>query len=178
MSRVSTLSIVLAVFFCLLSAVAAPLGGGSHIRAGGHHGSTSSSVAVGGSSKASETAPAKKPSSTGTSSSGAGVGVGVGVGLSANGNGKLSFFDTGLGSCGNTNKPSDFIVAMPAGLMSSSLCGKTVTISANGKTTTATVADTCPGCDDTQLDCTTSLFDFFADPSVGIVTGVTWSVAN
>ena len=53
-------------------------------------------------------------------------------------------------------------------------CGKSITISHNGKTAQATIEDTCPGCSGNSLDLTPSLFEVFADLSVGRVSGVEW----
>lgn len=55
------------------------------------------------------------------------------------------------------------------------LCGKSITISYGGKTAQATIEDTCPGCSGASLDLTPSLFEVFADLSVGRVSGVQWS---
>lgn len=48
----------------------------------------------------------------------------------------------GLGACGGWNKPSDYIVALNIGMWDGgSHCGESLTITAEGKTMTATVAD-------------------------------------
>jgi len=56
------------------------------------------------------------------------------------------------------------------------LCGKTITISYNGVTSTGTVVDTCEGCDAGSIDLSPSLFQKFAPLGSGRVGGVTWSV--
>jgi hypothetical protein len=87
-------------------------------------------------------------------------------------NARMSFYDaeTGqAGSCGQMLRNSGFSVAVNVPQMQSSLCGRTVSITCNGKQTTATVQDTCPGCPYGGLDLTEGLFAFFADKSVGIL---------
>lgn len=62
--------------------------------------------------------------------------------------GSATFYyqEGGTGSCGSVNADSAKIVALQSELYSSSYCGKSLTITntANGKSVTATVADTCP----------------------------------
>jgi expansin (peptidoglycan-binding protein) len=55
------------------------------------------------------------------------------------------------------------------------MCGKTITINANGKTTTATVKDKCPGCASGSIDVSEKVFlALFGDLGVGRAP-VTWS---
>ena len=77
-------------------------------------------------------------------------------------------------------------------------CGRSITITAEGKSATATIVDEvcstiaaftiilenlsslpfqCPGCPDGGLDLTEGLFSYFADPSVGVLTG-SWTYNN
>ncbi|KAK4683399.1 hypothetical protein P7C73_g6874, partial [Tremellales sp. Uapishka_1] len=86
--------------------------------------------------------------------------------------GRATFFDVGLGACGNTNVASDFIVAQNTAQFASSQypapnCGKSITISYNGKTATATIEDECPTCDYGSLDMSRGLFDHFASEDLG-----------
>jgi len=93
---------------------------------------------------------------------------------------RWSFYDTetgNAGSCGNFLSDSGFTVAMNAHEMNSGLCGKTIVMTYGGKTTTASIQDTCPGCPPDGLDLTPSLFAFFAPVSVGIIYG-TWTYAD
>ncbi|EIW84969.1 plant expansin, partial [Coniophora puteana RWD-64-598 SS2] len=86
-----------------------------------------------------------------------------------------TFFADGLGACGATNSPSDFIVALnSAQYGSGGYCFQMITITYNGKTTQAQITDECPGCPYGGLDMSTGLFDFFADPSAGVIYGE-WS---
>ncbi|ETW82098.1 Non-catalytic module family EXPN protein [Heterobasidion irregulare TC 32-1] len=86
-----------------------------------------------------------------------------------------TYFAVGLGACGWTNTDSDYIVALAsADYGSGAHCGKTISVSANGKTHSAQVVDKCPGCSSGDLDMSPALFTTFADESVGVVQ-VTWS---
>ncbi|KAG5722863.1 hypothetical protein E4T56_gene6058 [Termitomyces sp. T112] len=64
--------------------------------------------------------------------------------------GKAVWFNVGLGSCGQTNVDSDYIVALnPKTYAGGAHCGKKIRITdkATGVSAIATVRDTCPGCD-------------------------------
>jgi len=90
-------------------------------------------------------------------------------------NAKFTFYDVGKGACGQTNQRNDFIVALNSAQYGSGSpgpqCFKTITISANGKTTQATIMDECPSCPYGGLDLSRGLFDFFASESDGVITG-------
>lgn len=63
-----------------------------------------------------------------------------------------TYFAVGLGACGWTNTDSDYIVALAsADYGSGAHCGKTISVSANGKTHSAQVVDKCPGCSSGDL---------------------------
>jgi expansin (peptidoglycan-binding protein) len=97
----------------------------------------------------------------------------------------MTYYTPGLGSCGVTNTDSEAIVALAEDMMTAAqvggnpndnpLCGKSITISWQGKTATAKIMDTCPGCADGGLDLTPTLFQEFAPLSVGRLTGMTWT---
>ena len=99
----------------------------------------------------------------------------------------------GYGACGTILQQSDNIVAIPWQMMGTvsngnPLCGKKVSLTDphTGKSTTATVADKCGGCNNpTDVDLTSSLFEFFYPGTVtpdggststdpGRVHGVEW----
>ncbi|KAJ9099266.1 hypothetical protein QFC21_004147 [Naganishia friedmannii] len=86
--------------------------------------------------------------------------------------GRATFYATGLGACGQVSSDSDFIVALNTPQFGDGYpgpnCFKQIQISANGKTATATIMDQCPGCAYGALDLSPSLFNHFADPSVGV----------
>lgn len=89
--------------------------------------------------------------------------------------GRATYYEVGLGACGHTNSGSEFVVAVNAPQYNGgAYCGQSVTISANGKSTQATVVDLCPGCPYGALDLSESLFTFFNPTSVGVFT-IDWS---
>ncbi|KAJ7489884.1 hypothetical protein B0H11DRAFT_2229399 [Mycena galericulata] len=60
---------------------------------------------------------------------------------------RFTFFDTGLGACGTTNSPSDFIVALNSPQYGNGEhCYEMIQISYGGKSATAQIVDECPGC--------------------------------
>lgn len=73
---------------------------------------------------------------------------------------------------------SDYIVALNSaqfgGSYPSPECGKSITISYNGKSAVATIQDECPTCGYGELDLSEGLFDHFADESMGQFYG-SWS---
>jgi hypothetical protein len=81
-------------------------------------------------------------------------------------NGEITYFALGLGSCGfdDTNKDhSHNIVAVSSQLMGTQsngnpMCGKTITIKANGKTVQALVHDKCPSCAPGDIDGSENIF--------------------
>ncbi|GAA5842099.1 hypothetical protein JCM3766R1_000006 [Sporobolomyces carnicolor] len=93
-------------------------------------------------------------------------------------NGRATFFDPGLGACGTYSGASDYMVAMNQAQYGdlgavSPWCFQTITISYGGKTAQAQVLDACPGCPYGGLDMSPSLFQHFADESVGVIY-VSW----
>ncbi|KAG5728346.1 Allergen Asp f 7 [Termitomyces sp. T112] len=94
---------------------------------------------------------------------------------------RWTFYAVGLGACGKTNVPSDFIVALNSAQFGGGYpgphCFETITMTYNGKTATATIMDECPGCPFGGLDLSTGLFTFFAPESVGVLYGE-WSFNN
>ncbi|KAJ7694179.1 RlpA-like double-psi beta-barrel-protein domain-containing protein-containing protein, partial [Mycena rosella] len=83
-----------------------------------------------------------------------------------------TFFDTGLGACGTTNSPSDFIVALNSPQYGNGEhCYEMIVITYNGKTAQAQIVDECPGCPWAGLDFSTGLFDYFASPDKGVIYG-------
>jgi len=53
-------------------------------------------------------------------------------------------------------------------------CGKMITVSYGGKTTTAKVVDKCMGCDTLSIDLSTIAFTDVADEALGRVSGEWW----
>jgi len=94
---------------------------------------------------------------------------------------RFTFYSTGLGACGDYNSDSDFIVALNSDQYGSGYpgpeCNKQIIMSYNGKTTTATIKDECPGCPYAGLDLSPGLFSFFAPQSEGVLYG-SWYYAD
>ncbi|KAI8800215.1 RlpA-like double-psi beta-barrel-protein domain-containing protein-containing protein, partial [Cladochytrium replicatum] len=87
--------------------------------------------------------------------------------------GTMTYFNTGLGSCGWTTADSDFIVAMNVQQYSLSVCGRTVCITNGGKTVQARVVDLCPSCVYGKLDASPAVFSSFADLGKGVID-ISW----
>ncbi|KAJ3554780.1 hypothetical protein NM688_g2926 [Phlebia brevispora] len=86
------------------------------------------------------------------------------------------FEEGGYGACGYMNSNSDFVVAINEDQWDNGAhCGEFITISYDGRSTTAEIVDLCPGCPDDGLDLTEGLFTYLAgDLSIGVIYG-TWS---
>lgn len=70
-----------------------------------------------------------------------------------------TYYTAGLGACGKTNVPSDFIIALdPVQYGGGENCFKMVTITFEGRSAQAQVTDLCPSCPDRGIDMTTRLF--------------------
>ncbi|EJU04775.1 hypothetical protein DACRYDRAFT_20399 [Dacryopinax primogenitus] len=85
--------------------------------------------------------------------------------------GRATFFDVGLGACGQYNVASDFIVALNTpqygGGSPGPECFKMITITYNGNTQQAQIMDECPSCNYGDLDMSRGLFDSFASEDLG-----------
>ncbi|KLO07319.1 plant expansin, partial [Schizopora paradoxa] len=97
-----------------------------------------------------------------------------------------TYYGTGLGACGITNKDTDFIAAAAESLFDSfpgatanpnnnPICGKKVLAQYEGKSVEVTITDRCGGCTlEGSLDFSPSAFSQLADMSVGRIHGMTW----
>ncbi|KAN0141281.1 RlpA-like double-psi beta-barrel-protein domain-containing protein-containing protein [Lactarius tabidus] len=89
---------------------------------------------------------------------------------------RITFYeiDVGTTSCGGNFQNSDFVFALDSSLYGSGYpgpnCGRSISLTCNGKTATAVLQDECPGCPYGGLDLTEGLFSYFADMSVGVLT--------
>jgi hypothetical protein len=87
----------------------------------------------------------------------------------------MTWYDVGLGACGWTNKPSDFVVAINSAQYGSGQhCGRRIEIRAYGKSAIAQVVDECPSCSPNGLDLSKSLFAHFAPTDKGVFDA-SWS---
>ncbi|KAG2157421.1 RlpA-like double-psi beta-barrel-protein domain-containing protein-containing protein [Suillus clintonianus] len=93
-------------------------------------------------------------------------------------NSRFTYYADGLGACGSTNQPGDYIVALnSAQYQGGQNCYQTITITIGGLTTQAQIVDECPGCPFGGLDFSEGLFQFFAPLSSGVLYG-TWSFGS
>ncbi|KAK0106975.1 hypothetical protein ONS95_003690 [Cadophora gregata] len=94
--------------------------------------------------------------------------------------GDITYYEAGLGACGETTDGSvDKVIALPVGMMGAQsngnpYCGKTVTIKKGSKTTTATVVDKCMGCKGNSIDLSNAAFLELAEFDVGRTTATWW----
>lgn len=97
--------------------------------------------------------------------------------------GDITWYTTGLGSCGTTSHDTDAIVALSIPMMNNGanpnanpLCGKTISIfnPITGTTTQATVVDTCQACAPADVDMSPTLFTTVAPTGNGRVSGIKW----
>ncbi|KAH8748141.1 allergen Asp F7 [Diaporthe sp. PMI_573] len=101
--------------------------------------------------------------------------------------GDLTYYAVGLGACGEDDSGKDMtdnIVAMSAETMGSQsngnpMCGKTIKIynNANGKHSTGTIRDKCPGCKQGSIDVSQKLFEELADLADGRID-ISWNWAS
>ncbi|KAG2035833.1 hypothetical protein BDR03DRAFT_899503 [Suillus americanus] len=102
----------------------------------------------------------------------------VGIHKRAFDNARFTFYDVGLGACGQYSSPGDFIVALNVaqygGGFPGPQCFKSITISFGGKTAQATIMDECMGCPYGGLDFSIGLFSYFASEAAGVLYGSWW----
>ncbi|OLN86231.1 Papain inhibitor [Colletotrichum chlorophyti] len=126
--------------------------------------------------------------------------LGLGLGLSNRGGGRedlplpnnkethtgdLTYYQPGLGACGQTDGEGDMIVSVSHYVWdeiqsggnpnNNPLCGKKIRVRRDGEgSVDVTVVDRCTGCKPTDLDLSPAAFDRLANRDEGRVTG-TWS---
>ncbi|CAO3671656.1 unnamed protein product [Rhizopus stolonifer] len=87
-----------------------------------------------------------------------------------------TFYEVGLGSCGNTNSDSELVAALSSSLMQSgSYCGHSITINSAGKSVIVKVVDSCPGCAQGDVDLSPTAFRKLASLDKGRIS-ITWSL--
>ncbi|KAG9300490.1 hypothetical protein G9A89_010117 [Geosiphon pyriformis] len=91
-----------------------------------------------------------------------------------------TYYNPGLGACGETNSEGDLIVAInkpqwgnPSNPNNNPICGKQVQVSGPKGSVIATIKDECPECAYGSLDFSPAAFDKIADRSAGRVH-ITW----
>ena len=100
--------------------------------------------------------------------------------------GEGTYYQTGLGACGETSSNSDYIVAVSHSLFDETdtgnpnnnpICGRKVKAFYEGKSVEATVVDRCEGCAHDDLDFSPSAFTSIADKSLGRID-IKWEFIN
>ncbi|KAI0790207.1 RlpA-like double-psi beta-barrel-protein domain-containing protein-containing protein [Irpex lacteus] len=95
-----------------------------------------------------------------------------------------TFTGDGLGACGRSNTAADHIVAVSASFYdtfpghttnpnNNPVCGRQMTVSYQGRSTTVTVVDRCVGCQLHDIDLSPAAFSDLAPTSVGRIQ-VSW----
>ncbi|VDC07835.1 unnamed protein product [Peniophora sp. CBMAI 1063] len=85
---------------------------------------------------------------------------------------RWTYYSTGLGACGGTNKDSDYIVALNSQQWDGGKhCWEKIHMNYGGKSTTAMIVDECPGCPHGGLDLSPGLFQYFGPQSEGVLSG-------
>lgn len=95
--------------------------------------------------------------------------------------GEMTYYDPATGNqvaCAGFYTPNDRIAALGAASFDGqSVCGKTASITYNGKTVTAVIQDRCEACKEGDIDVTPVVFQDLAPMSAGRVPGVNWVLA-
>ena len=100
--------------------------------------------------------------------------------------GSFTWYNTGLGACGQWNNDGDLIVAMNAAQFDANTpngnpnnnwwCNRQIRISYQGRTVDARIVDRCPGCAWGGLDLSPAAFQRLADLGAGRVSGDWWFI--
>lgn len=95
--------------------------------------------------------------------------------------GEMTYYDPGTGNqvaCGGYFTPNDRIAALGAGSFDGkNVCGRTASVTYNGKTVTTMIRDRCEACKEGDIDVTPVVFQDLAPLSAGRVPGVSWSLS-
>ncbi|KAJ3809120.1 riboflavin aldehyde-forming enzyme [Lentinula aff. lateritia] len=87
-----------------------------------------------------------------------------------------TWFDPGLGNCGNVNTFNDPIIAIPETLYDQnhgSNCGQHIVDVSTGKVVYGRTEDSCPGCGGSDLDMSPAVFQQLASLDVGVLS-ISW----
>ncbi|KAI0078588.1 riboflavine-aldehyde-forming enzyme [Panus rudis PR-1116 ss-1] len=92
-------------------------------------------------------------------------------------NARVGSYTPGLGACGKTSFPSDFVAALNTAQLGSNLesCFKEISLTYQGKTIMVQVVDDCPACAFGNFDISPAAFATLGDPDLGVLQPVTWN---
>lgn len=92
--------------------------------------------------------------------------------------GDATYYDVGLGSCGESNSNEEMVAALSKDLMNgpnSPYCGQTVHIKGGSGSVSVKVVDTCPGCEKGSIDLSPAAFKKLGELGQGRIP-ITWSM--
>ncbi|KAE9404352.1 hypothetical protein BT96DRAFT_973207 [Gymnopus androsaceus JB14] len=81
-----------------------------------------------------------------------------------------------VGACGVPYGPSDLVASVPTSVFQPSVCGKTVSVTSQGKTLGFKVVDECLPCNELDIDLSAEAFTQFAPESDGSIPEIDWFV--
>ncbi|KFA79743.1 hypothetical protein S40288_00709 [Stachybotrys chartarum IBT 40288] len=87
--------------------------------------------------------------------------------------GEITFFEPGLGACGQVHGPDDFIAAVShIRYDRESLCGRMLRVTRDGRSADVRVVDRCAGCKEDDIDLSPAAFrQVIGDLGLGRVNG-------
>eukprot|EP00026_Physarum_polycephalum_P021055 Phypoly_transcript_24056.p1 GENE.Phypoly_transcript_24056~~Phypoly_transcript_24056.p1 ORF type:complete len:164 (+),score=13.28 Phypoly_transcript_24056:22-492(+) len=104
-----------------------------------------------------------------------GGGGGGGGGGSGSNSGDATYYDVGLGACGQTNNNGQLVAALNQPQWAGGAnCGRSVTVYGPNGQVTVTIVDLCPGCGQGSLDLSPTAFQQIASLDAGRVH-ITWN---
>ncbi|KAG1137695.1 hypothetical protein G6F37_011477 [Rhizopus arrhizus] len=88
-----------------------------------------------------------------------------------------TFYQVGLGSCGETSSDSDMVAALSSELMrdSKKYCGKSITVKSKKGSVKLKVVDTCPSCSKGDVDMSSAAFKKLGSLNTGRID-ISWSL--
>lgn len=101
--------------------------------------------------------------------------------------GEGTYYDAGLGACGEVNTNNDYIAAVSHLLFdnypgynrvnpnNNPMCGRSVTVNFQGRSIKVRLTDRCAACAVTDLDFTPTAFKDLAPNGDGRIRGITWT---
>ncbi|CEP08968.1 hypothetical protein [Parasitella parasitica] len=92
--------------------------------------------------------------------------------------GDATYYDVGLGSCGDTSSDDEMVAALSSSLMdgsNSDLCGKSISVKSSSGSVTLKVVDSCPGCSKGDVDMSKAAFKKLGELNQGRIP-ISWSL--
>jgi expansin (peptidoglycan-binding protein) len=91
--------------------------------------------------------------------------------------GEGTFYEVGLGSCGQVNSGDEMVAALSTSKMEGgNMCGKTITVqNKDGSSINVKIVDTCPGCSEGDVDLSETAFKKLSPLVAGRIP-ITWEM--